>query len=232
MLVQIAVRDTGTGISGDALDRIFKPFVQENKSTTRHFGGTGLGLSISRRLAELMDGSISVESVPGSGSCFTVTIPLSITRKAGSTDDTPHKIIDGWDGPPLRILFAEDNPVNITFGMALLGKLGHEVVSVVNGRDCLAELEQNRFDLVLMDIQMPVMNGEEALREIRKKEFGTSRHQPVIALTAYSMRGEKERFLGEGFDGYVSKPIGISDLVNEMKRVVGISVSSAGAVEV
>jgi CheY-like chemotaxis protein len=121
----------------------------------------------------------------------------------------------------LRILFAEDNQINITFGTALLKKLGHDVISVVNGRDCLTALEHDTFDLVLMDIQMPVLNGVNTLREIRKMEQGTAIHQPVIALTAYSLRDEKERFLQEDFDGYVSKPLDISELLKEMKRVTG-----------
>ena len=127
----------------------------------------------------------------------------------------------GWDGPPLRILFAEDDQVNIKFGASLLKKMGFDVVVVENGRECLNALERSTFDLVLMDIQMPVMNGEEALREIRAKEQGTLDHQLVIALTAYSMRGDMERFMGEGFDGYVSKRLITTELVAEMKRVLG-----------
>ena len=106
--------------------------------------------------------------------------------------------------------------------MALFAKLSIDAVLAENGRDCLAALEKDTFDLVLMDIQMPVMSGEAALREIRKKEEGTSYHQPVIALTAYSLRGDKERFIEGGFDGYVSKPLEIDLLVEEMKRVLGV----------
>ena len=117
----------------------------------------------------------------------------------------------------------EDDQVNIKFGSILLNKMGHGVTVVENGRECLAALEQNTFDLVLMDVNMPVMNGEEALREIRTKEQGTAKHQPVIAVTAYSMRGDTERFLNKGFDGYVSKPLITRALVSEMNRVMGIS---------
>jgi CheY-like chemotaxis protein len=114
----------------------------------------------------------------------------------------------------------EDDQINIKFGSILLNKMGHDVIVAENGRECLTALEQSTFDLVLMDIQMPVMNGEEALREIRSKEQGTSTHQPVIAVTAYSMRGDMERFLAEGFDGYISKPIITRELVAEMKQTL------------
>jgi signal transduction histidine kinase/ActR/RegA family two-component response regulator len=223
VLVELAVRDSGIGISSDALDKIFKPFVQENESTTRTFGGTGLGLTISRRLVELIGGSLSVESTVGVGSCFTATLPLTIVEMVNgpAVDVEQQRNLVLWGGPALRILFAEDNEINITFGRALLKKLGHEVVVVVNGAECLSALEEGRFDLVLMDIQMPFMNGEEALRKIRSKEQETCFHQPVIAVTAFALHGEQEHFLKEGFDGYVSKPLVIEELVKEMKRVIG-----------
>jgi PAS domain S-box-containing protein len=222
VLMQIAVRDTGIGISADALENIFKPFVQEDGSITRQFGGSGLGLTISRRMAELMEGSISVESTPSVGSCFTVTLPFSIVQQNDAAEEPPQKAMIGWTGPPLRILFAEDNPINIKFGMSLLNNMGHDVVLAENGSVCLAALEQSTFDLILMDIQMPVMSGGDALREIRRNEQMTASHLPVIALTAYALRGEKERFLDEGFDGYISKPLVIEELVDEMRLVMGM----------
>jgi len=222
VLVQIAVRDTGIGISPEALEHIFKAFVQADSSMTRKFGGTGLGLSISLNLAELMGGSISVESRPEVGSCFTITLPLAclpqIKPEVETFSITPHN----WEGSSLRILLAEDNEVNIMFATALLKKIGHDVTVAENGSVCLDKLEQSPFDLVLMDIQMPVINGVEALREIRLREQKSGKHLPVIAVTAFSMRGDRERFLEEGFDGYVSKPFAINDLVIEMRRVSGI----------
>ena len=220
VVVQIAIRDTGIGISGDAFDVIFKPFAQAEGSTTRWFGGTGLGLSICRSLVELMGGSIAVESTPGIGSCFTVILPFFVVRTDFMVDDTNEEKTVTWDGPPLRILFVEDKPVNIEYGVELLSKLGHEVTAAENGVACLTKLKKGTFDLVLMDIQMPVMNGVDALRAIREKERGTDRHQPVIALTAYALRGEKDEFLREGFDGYVSKPFRARELITEMKRVI------------
>lgn len=217
--VLISVRDTGIGISTDSLENIFVPFTQGDGSTTRRFGGTGLGLSISKRLANLMKGGVSVESTQGIGSCFSVNLPFSFVQKDETVGGTSQQAKFIWDGPALRILYAEDDAISLTFGTALLKRLGHEVVVVNNGRDCLTMLENNTFDLVLMDIQMPVMNGNEALREIRRKEQGFALHQPVIAQTANALRGEKERFLQQGFDGYVSKPLDIKELIAEMKRV-------------
>jgi PAS domain S-box-containing protein len=224
VLVQIEVRDTGIGISAEALPTIFAPFSQEDGTISRKYGGTGLGLTITQRLAELLGGGITVESTPGIGSCFTVTLPFFTVKDAAVIQETPKRTMTDWDGPPLRILFVEDDQVNISLGRSLLKKLGHEVTVAENGRECLSVLEQAPFDLVLMDIQMPVMDGEEAIREIRTKEKKTFLHQPVVALTAYSLRGERARFLAAGFDGYVSKPLAVTELVGEMKRVLGRAV--------
>ena len=218
--IRIAVRNTGIGISPEVIDNIFQSFIQEDGTITRKYGGTGLGLTISRRLAELMGGNITVESSPGAGSCFTVSLPFSVGRDSIATREAPHKTDVYWNGPPLHILFVEDDQVNTVFGTSLLRKLGHNVTVAGNGRECLDMLERDCFDIVLMDINMPIMSGEEALREIRGKEQGTPLHQPVIAVTAYSLLGEKERFVDEGFDGYISKPLAIMELLNEMKRVL------------
>ena len=223
VLVQLAVCDSGIGISTEALDRIFKPFEQEDGSTTRNYGGTGLGLTISRRLAELIGGSITVESTPGAGSSFKVNLPFSLVEEHGAIEDYPQKTTVSWDGLPLRILFVEDDKLNILFGTSLFQKLGFDAVVARNGRECLAALENAVFDIVLMDINMPDMSGEEALREIRSNEQqNTALHQQVIALTAYSLRGDKDGFLKQGFDGYVSKPLAISELVREIKRVLAV----------
>jgi signal transduction histidine kinase/CheY-like chemotaxis protein len=227
IFVQFRVRDTGIGISPDGIDRIFAPFVQEAVSTSRMYGGTGLGLTISLQLAQLMGGSISVESRLGKGSCFTLTLPLNSIRSNASLMAKPQATSCIWKGEPLRILYAEDNHINIMLGSALFRKMGHTVTIAENGRECLAALELEKFDLVVMDIQMPVMNGEEALAELRRREQETTGHLPVIALTAYSMRGDREHFLEQGFDGYISKPLIITDLISEMRHILGI----AGVVE-
>jgi PAS domain S-box-containing protein len=219
--VQLAVTDTGIGISPEAIEKIFNPFEQEDGSTTRRYGGTGLGLTISRRLIEIMGGEITVESRQEVGSCFKVILPFTVVRNSRLEEMVFQKPDYTWEGAPLRILYAEDDEVNILLGTSILKKLGHEVAVAENGRECLEALEQGKFDIILMDVQMPVMNGEDALLEIRRQEKETHLHQKVIALTAHSLRGEKEHFLDNGFDGYVSKPLGIGELIDEMKRVLG-----------
>ena len=223
VVMQITVKDTGIGISQTALENVFKAFEQEDVSTTRRFGGTGLGLSISRQLAILMGGDISLESTQAVGSSFMLTLPFTIPTTIETTVIAPQPLKIVWDGPPLKILFVEDNLINMKFGTTLLGKQGHEVIRAENGRECLAALEIGTFDLVLMDINMPIMNGEEALKEIRAQEQGTSFRQKIIALTAHAVRGDQERFLSEGFDGYLSKPMGQKELVVEMRRVMNIA---------
>ena len=222
IVTEISVTDSGIGIAAEAFEDIFKPFSQEDASITRKFGGTGLGLTICKRLAELMGGDISVESTQGVGSCFKLTLPFSLpsVSEAGRLPGPALRPL--WDLPPLRILFVEDNPVNTKFGVTLLGKFGHEVVAVENGSECLTALETGTFDLVLMDIRMPVMNGEDALCAIRRKEQGSTHHQLVIALTGNALHGEKKHYFDVGFDGYVSKPLEQIELVSEMKRVIGL----------
>ena len=224
LIIQISVTDTGVGISAESLDKIFRPFVQEDGSTTRRFGGTGLGLTISRHLAELMGGTISVESIQGIGSSFILKLPFTIPDTMPYNTEIKHHIPSPvWDGPSLRVLLVEDNPVNLKFGTVLLVKHGHHVVTAENGKEGLEALDQGYFDIVLMDVQMPVMNGEEALRAIRAKEQGTSCRQRVIALTAHALRGDKDRLLSAGFDGYLSKPMEQKELITEMKRVMKVT---------
>ena len=221
VLFQLSVRDTGIGISAGAREEIFNPFVQEDGSTTRRFGGTGLGLSISRRLAELMGGSISMESTPNVGSCFMVTLPFTAACDEPLLHhESPGSARTGWDGPPLRVLLVEDDHTNVVFSTSLFKKLGFDTMLAQNGRECLEALEKAAFDVVLMDIQMPVMSGEEALREIRGRERGSSPHQPVIAVTAYSLKDDQRRFREQGFDGYLSKPLETGELIDELKRVL------------
>ncbi len=117
-------------------------------------------------------------------------------------------------------MYVEDDPINIVFGKSLFSKIGHDITVAENGIECLEKMKRNKYDLVLMDIQMPIMSGIEAISEIRKMENNSGFHQPVIALTAFSMRGDKELYLEDGFDGYVSKPLSIKELISEISRVM------------
>ena len=218
--VRISLRDTGKGISPEALDTIFHPFTQEDASIEHSYGGTGLGLAISQRLSELLGGKITVESTPGVGSCFTVILPFAVAPGGGIARAIRQEVNTDLYHHPLRILVVDDDPINLRIVSILLGKIGQFAIIAENGKLCLAALEISTYDLVLMDIIMPVMNGKEALREIRAREQGTASHLPVIALTANVMRGDKELLLKEGFDGYLAKPFVLADFIAEIKRVM------------
>ena len=131
----------------------------------------------------------------------------------------PIDTLPPWVGPPLKILLVEDNQINIKCCKTLLEKMGHLVRVDINGRDALDTLKKETFDLILMDIQMPVMNGDDALHILREQELNSGKHLPVIALTAHALKGDKENYLEIGFDGYLSKPVGFSKLADEIKRV-------------
>jgi signal transduction histidine kinase/CheY-like chemotaxis protein len=210
----MAVHDTGIGIPADKQQLIFQSFSQADGSTTRRFGGTGLGLSICSRLVELMGGRLQVKSVPGEGSCFYFQIPLILddaapVQKAAKAG--PARI---WS--PLHILLAEDNPVNQKLAMRLIQKWGHSVVAVGNGRQAVDALETQHFDLILMDVSMPEMDGLEATALIRSR----SERIPIIAMTAHALIGDREMCLRAGMDGYVSKPIKAEALVSEIDAVL------------
>jgi PAS domain S-box-containing protein len=223
VLLIIAVSDTGIGISPEAIAIIFDPFVQANASTTRQHGGTGLGLAICTRLVDLMGGSIRVDSTEGVGSTFTVQLPFTVT--AAATEPTGKDVetasVRGEDAP-LRVLLVDDQESNLIFAEHLLLHHGHSVVLTHDGRQALHEWEQGRFDLILMDIRMPVMNGIEAVRAIREREQGTGRHTPIIAVTAHALPEERETILSQGFDGYLTKPIMVEALFDEFHRCLPV----------
>jgi PAS domain S-box-containing protein len=205
------VQDTGIGIPEDRLDSLFEPFTQVDSSTTRKYGGTGLGLTISRQLAGLMGGEISVVSVPGQGTVFAVVIPFrtcsveeqEFLQQYGSGAE----LIAGND-TPARVLLVEDNPVNLLVARAILEKQGHIVTVAGNGEEALALLQMIPVDLVLMDCQMPVMDGIEATRRIRNGEAGEqNRILPIIAMTAHAFAQDKERCNRSGMDDYLTKPV-------------------------
>jgi signal transduction histidine kinase/CheY-like chemotaxis protein/HPt (histidine-containing phosphotransfer) domain-containing protein len=209
--VHFAVTDTGIGIPGGELDRLFVPFEQLDGSLARQQGGTGLGLAISKRLTELMGGRIWVESAVGRGSTFHFTI-LGEGAPAPPRNPTIPIAIDHLaHSHPLSILLAEDHPVNRQVTVGLLEHLGYETDLASNGREVLEVLECQSYDVVLMDVQMPEMDGLEVTRRIRSQFAG--RGQPkIIALTAHAMPGDRERCLAAGMDGYLSKPLQVADL--------------------
>ncbi len=215
VVLHMAVSDTGIGIAPDRLEAIFESFSQEDASTTRRFGGTGLGLTISKRLVEIMGGRIWVESQRGEGSTFHCTVRLrrSLEPVTPVEPQVPlEKLEVPGSGVPLRILVAEDNRVNQTLAKAILAKRGHDVTVVDNGQAALDAIAQSEFDVVLMDVQMPGMDGLEATRRYREQE-NDGRHLPIVALTAHAMKGDRERCLAAGMDGYLTKPLRAQDLL-------------------
>ena len=220
VLMDIAVKDTGVGIPADLQEKIFEPFAQILNSKTPKNGGSGLGLTISRGLATLMGGSIRVESREDVGSTFHLLIPLQGISGNPSEPPLPVSLSSLWRGPVLNILLTEDNPINTLFIETCLKNMKHAVTVAKDGKSALDALNANTFDLVLMDIQMPVMNGTEVLRVIRDMEKTSGKHLTVIALTAYALLGDKEKYLNLGFDGYLSKPFKTKELMDEFLRVL------------
>ncbi|MHC1789470.1 hybrid sensor histidine kinase/response regulator [Solidesulfovibrio sp.] len=220
MLVACSVRDTGIGIPDDRQHELFQVFSQLESTRTKRFGGTGLGLAISRRLVEMMGGSIDVESVAGQGSTFTFTVSLRPATE-GPQEALPRAEAAAGGFSGLRVLLAEDNQVNRLFLKHFLAEAGCQVRLAGSGLQVLEQLCREPADLVLMDIQMPEMDGAEATRRIRDGEAGeAARGMPVVALTAYSMKGDRERFLSAGLDDYVSKPVDVDELFMVMRRVL------------
>jgi two-component system, sensor histidine kinase and response regulator len=234
-LLSFEVRDTGIGMAPETVDRLFQPFTQADASTTRFFGGTGLGLSIVRRLVELMGGRVAVSSAPGSGSTFTFTIPLETAVTSGDTgsdgqDDTPFgDASEQFTGSV--VLVVEDNEVNRDVAMRFLQRFGCTAVAVPDGKAALEACALRDFDLILMDVQMPVMDGLEATRELRKREAQGS-HMPIVALTASAMSGDLERCLAAGMDGLLTKPLAVPRLREVLLKYVTRANEGASATQV
>ncbi|WP_454718878.1 ATP-binding protein [Caulobacter segnis] len=215
--VRFSVTDTGIGMAHDALSRIFDAFVQGDASTTRLHGGTGLGLAISHRLVAAMSGTLTAQSAPGAGSCFTMVLPL--TRGQAPTTATLAKTPDV--DRDIRVLAVDDNRTNRTIVQALLAPLGFEVVEAGDGVEALALYTEMAFDLVLMDIQMPRMDGLAATRAIRAHEQQRGRPPtPILALTANVMRHQTETYYAAGMNGYVGKPFEAAALVQAILDVL------------
>ena len=209
VLVSIAVSDTGLGIPAEKQAVVFQPFQQADGSTTRSFGGTGLGLSISRRMVELMGGALTLDSAPGRGSTFTVLLPVVPADAAAVAALPPEAVVGGVGACSLHVLLAEDNDLNARVATLLVQKLDGRVTRVRNGHEVLAAWRDGRFDLILMDVQMPVMDGFATTAAIREAEAeaGSGTHIPIIALTAHAMAEYHRKCTDAGMDDYLTKPI-------------------------
>jgi CheY-like chemotaxis protein len=220
-----AVIDTGIGVPADKQSLIFDAFSQADGSMTRRFGGTGLGLSICSQLIKMMGGEITLDSKPGLGSCFSFRIPVALADLV-TVPEEQLAVAPVSEASPtgvnaqltLRILLAEDNPVNRKLATRLIEKRGHRVVAVNNGREAIEQLERENFDVVLMDVSMPEMNGLEATAIIRSKPMND--RLPIIALTAHALNGDRERCLLAGMDSYVSKPLKPETLFGAIDEVL------------
>ena len=229
-LIRVDVADTGIGISDEAVGQLFSEFSQADASTTRKYGGTGLGLAITRKLARLMGGDATATSVLGKGSTFSLTF----RALTGAGRDTApawikEKSADSATFHGLRLLLVDDNTINRSVARLLLAPTGVIVTEAANGQEALDRLADQTFDLVLLDVHMPVMDGIEAIKRIRAADTPW-RHVPVIALTADAMSGDRERLLSIGMTGYASKPIEQAALVQEIHRVMGAPVMRAAEI--
>jgi CheY-like chemotaxis protein len=215
--LRLTVRDTGVGIPAEKLPALFEKFTQADNSATRRFGGTGLGLAICRELTQMMGGSIGVESVEGQGSTFVVELPLA---RAEATVGPVVETARAEEGA-LRLLAAEDNATNQQVLAAVMESLGIDIHIVEDGEQAVEAWRACAYDLVLMDIQMPVMDGIAAARAIRaaERERGLAR-TPIIALTANALSHQVEEYLAAGMDGHVAKPIEIAKLYEAISAVL------------
>ncbi len=224
--LRIVVRDTGIGIAAEKLPSLFEKFTQADNSATRRFGGTGLGLAICRELTQMMGGSIDVESREGAGSTFTVELPLA----RGAPAKTAAEVAAAGDDGDLRLLAAEDNPTNQQVLAAVLGSLGIDVHIVPDGKEAVEAWRVGAYDLILMDIQMPVMDGISAAKAIREAETGTGRRRtPIIALTANALTHQVEEYLAAGMDAHVAKPIEIAKLYDSISTVLNAAATGTKA---
>jgi CheY-like chemotaxis protein len=245
--IRISVTDTGIGIEENKIDVIFEQFSQVDGSTTRNYGGTGLGLAISKRLVRLMKGEIGVSSTPGEGSTFWFSLPLRLDSEALPSSPVEvqmellHSIATTWAARnvsrgadlyqshtalkpvtapfvrPLRVLIAEDNSVNQRVALRMLEKQGLRADVAADGREAVELFEMVPYDLILMDCQMPRMDGYEATGEIRRRER-PGRRTRIVAMTAEAIEGARERCLAAGMDEYISKPISFANLTEILNK--------------
>ncbi len=215
--LRFAVQDTGIGIAPEHQTHLFQSFVQGDGSSRRRYGGTGLGLAISKRLVELMRGRIGLESRVGEGSTFWFELELEKAALPQPLPTASPVLTESPRDKPYRILLAEDNPINQKIALKMLQQAGFLAEAVTNGLEAVEAISRRPYDLVLMDIQMPGMDGYEATARIRRLE-GDRRHTPIVALTANAMEGDRERCLAAGMDDYLPKPVRRQDLYDTIRR--------------
>jgi CheY-like chemotaxis protein len=220
--IRFTITDTGIGVPADKQKLIFVPFEQADRSTTRKYGGTGLGLAISSQLVTLMRGTIWIESpwvdeetsarTTGAAFHFTARFGLGSAPAQAAAEQQPRPVRS------LRVLVAEDNPVNQLLARRLLEKLGHAVLTAASGREAVERTAREMPDLILMDVQMPEMDGFEATAAIRAAEAATGRRVPIVALTAHALQGYREQCVAAGMDDYLTKPIRLDELARALAR--------------
>jgi CheY-like chemotaxis protein len=215
--LRFTIQDTGIGIAPEARTRLFEPFTQADSSITRRYGGTGLGLAITGRLIELMGGEIDLESPPGEGSTFRFVLPFDISREpAGTAPAADLRAPLEALRARCRILLADDNEINRMVAARQLEVLGYRFLTVDDGQEAVTAFSRERFDAVLMDCRMPVMDGYEATRCLRRQAHGSD--VPIIAVTASALKEDVELCLAAGMSDYLAKPIQLSDLAAVLDR--------------
>ncbi len=224
VLLRIRIIDTGIGFDPARTEALFSPFTQADGSVTRSYGGTGLGLAITRSLLQLMGGDIAANSQPGQGACFEATVPVRLVL------DLPQPLTPQVHGAQsltaagehtLSVLLVEDHDINRKLAEIMLQRMGYRYATANDGQQALDRLAREAFDVVLMDVMMPEMDGITAVRLLREREAHHGRRTPVLMVTAHAMTGDRERFLAAGADGYVSKPMSQDALQKEIDRVLG-----------
>ncbi len=219
--VLFSITDKGIGMNEEQQGKIFESFSQADSSTTRKYGGTGLGLAICKQLSELMGGGISVVSEPGNGSTFSFSVLLKQGDPKVLEEFKKEKMVDVKDISPLKILLAEDNKMNIKLALTFLEKAGHSVTVAYNGIEALNELKMGRFDVILMDVEMPGMDGLEAAALIRKGECGTEKKSiPIVAMTAHSLPEYKDKVFKAGMNEFITKPIDLALLNRTLAKII------------
>jgi len=221
--IKFSVVDTGRGIQKEKQSGIFDAFTQGDSSTTRRYGGTGLGLAICRQIAELMDGNVGVESKLGEGSLFWFTVSLKVPEQAHKLQELPDEstsVFKKFSAANNKALVVEDNLINQLVAKKLLEKIGFVVDVSENGTEAVEAVQKTNYAFVLMDIQMPEMDGYEATKKIREMEKQTGHHLPIIALTASAMDVDRELCIQSGMDEYVAKPVNRATLLKALNSVI------------